>query len=314
MSREIILIDDYCTVTHTSLKFKRDVTKAEWQKVFNTCSHIEGCIQFWIGDLLVYKEQKWGMYDDIAEKTGIPIETIKQYKQVADQIKSGDRSPHLTWTHHLQVAGLPESERKDLLEKAEKGNLSIRELRQEAKKIKHADKTAKPLPEKKYEVIYADPPWAYDTPQSSVEVEDHYPTMGLEELKDYPVGKLAWKDSVLYMWATTARLNWAIPVMEAWGFKYKTSMVWDKVKHNMGFYCSARHEFLLIGGRGVSKPENQKLANSIDSVQVIEKAAKHSEKPIEFYEIIEKLYSNKKKAELFQRKPRERWDGYGNEL
>ena len=50
---ELITVDNYCKITQTSLSFKRDVTKAEWQKVFDACNHIEGCIQFWIGDLLI---------------------------------------------------------------------------------------------------------------------------------------------------------------------------------------------------------------------------------------------------------------------
>ena len=177
-----------------------------------------------------------------------------------------------------------------------------------------------PLPDGKYEVILADPPWAYDTPQSTVEVCDHYPTLTLDELCNFRdengqrINNLAHVNCVLYLWATMGRLNWAFPVLEAWGFKYKTHMVWDKVKHNMGHYCSARHELLLIAGKGDCDPDDKVIANSIDSVQVIPKTKIHSRKPEAFHEIIEKLYPDKKKIELFARNKRRGWDVWGNEI
>jgi N6-adenosine-specific RNA methylase IME4 len=175
-----------------------------------------------------------------------------------------------------------------------------------------------PLPDKKYGVIYADPPWEYDTPESSRAIDDHYPVLNKQELcwMGDKVQEITEDDCVLYMWATTARLNWAFSVIESWGFKYKTSMVWDKIKHNLGHYCSARHEILLIGGKGKSKPFDSKLANSIDSVQQIEKDSQHSKKPILFYQIIEELYPGKKKIELFignPNDPRPGWDYWPQE-
>ena len=100
--------------------------------------------------------------------------------------------------------------------------------------------------------------------------------------------------------------------MKAWGFDYKTSFVWDKVKHNMGHYNSVRHEFLLIGGRGKSAPDVQKL---YDSVQVIERTDNHSEKPLQFLEIIDELYVHGERIELFARKAQKtNWSYWGDEL
>ncbi|HSH52407.1 MAG TPA: MT-A70 family methyltransferase, partial [Bacteroidales bacterium] len=91
---------------------------------------------------------------------------------------------------------------------------------------------------------------------------------------------------------------------------YKTSFVWDKVKHNMGHYNSVRHEFLLVCTKGSCTPDVKKLFNS---VQRIEKT-KHSAKPEKFYEIIETLYTQGEKLELFARNNRKGWKSYGNEI
>jgi len=172
-----------------------------------------------------------------------------------------------------------------------------------------------PLPKNKYEVIYADPPWLYDTPQSTKEVQAHYPVLTLQQLcwMGEEVQDRTAPNCVLYMWATTGRLDWAFPVMRAWGFKYLTSMIWDKVKHNLGWYCAANHELLLIGGKGSSRPQDSKLANNIDSVQTIPKTTRHSEKPEKFREIIESLYSSSKKLLMFWPEDKLRppnWDIY----
>jgi N6-adenosine-specific RNA methylase IME4 len=99
-------------------------------------------------------------------------------------------------------------------------------------------------------------------------------------------------------------------IIEAWGFEYKASFIWDKVRHVMGHYNSVRHEFLLICTRGSCKPDVPKL---LDSVQSIERSGKHSEKPHEFYNIIETLYDHGRKLELFSRTPRAGWESEGNE-
>lgn len=173
------------------------------------------------------------------------------------------------------------------------------------------------LPKGKYQVIYADPPWDYPLAKSRKRVDEHYPTMKLEELTimGERIKNISADNCVLFLWATSGRLDWAFPVIKAWGFEYKSSMVWDKIKYNMGYYSSIRHEFLLIAGRGKSTPTtNAKTINSIDSVQSIEKSTRHSEKPQEFRKIIETLYPNTKKIELFAREKTESWDSWGLEV
>lgn len=170
------------------------------------------------------------------------------------------------------------------------------------------------LPEGKYQVIYADPPWEYGQEQHSKEkqktvLETHYPTMPTEDICALPINELAADNSVLFLWTTSPKLFEAKQVIDAWGFEYKSSMIWDKVKHNVGYYVSVRHEFLLICTKGSCLPDNPKL---YDSVQTIERT-EHSKKPTEFYEIIEDIYHGKK-IELFSRKLRKNWSSWGNEL
>ncbi len=170
------------------------------------------------------------------------------------------------------------------------------------------------LPDTTYRIIYCDPPWKYDdtgvtTSPSYGGTKWHYPSMTAEELCALPVGAMADADSVLFMWATSPKLPEALRLIEAWGFDYKTSFVWDKVKHNFGYYNSVRHEFLLIAGRGRATPDTKTL---YDSVQTIERT-EHSVKPEEFRAIIDDLYPVGRRIELFARREVDGWERWGNE-
>ena len=135
--------------------------------------------------------------------------------------------------------------------------------------------------------------------------------MSIEELCALPVADVRADDCVLFMWTTSPKLEQAFQVIKAWGFKYKTSFVWDKVKHNFGYYNSVRHEFLLIAGHGSSTPDVKELHDSVIS---IERSGKHSEKPEYFRELIDKLYTTGNKVELFARNKVEGWDTWGAEV
>ncbi len=197
----------------------------------------------------------------------------------------------------------------DLIEKVKTGELSIVQAKRELVKRQVHEP---PKLEGKYRVIYADPPWKYGNtmPDYFKEQADHYPLMTIEEICALPVKELAEENAVLFLWATSPILEDAFRVINAWGFKYKASFVWDKVKHNMGHYNSVRHEFLLVATRGSCLPDAPKL---FDSVISIEKTT-HSEKPEIFRQIIDTLYTHGKRIELFARKHVKGWDVYGNQL
>lgn len=167
----------------------------------------------------------------------------------------------------------------------------------------------------KYRVFYADPPWKYN--DSGLDdyghAERHYPPMTITELCDMgdDIKQASEGDAVLFMWVTSPFLESGFKVINAWGFKHKTSFVWDKIKHNYGHYNSVRHEFLLICTKGSCMPD---VATLYDSVQSIERSNKHSEKPEEFREIIDTIYPHGERMELFARKKAGEWNVWGNEI
>lgn len=174
-----------------------------------------------------------------------------------------------------------------------------------------AHKVEAPVMMGKYRVIYADPPWKYSDKlvDGYGPAEFHYPTMSIEELCLLPVKDLAEDNAVLFLWVTSPLLEDAFRVIHAWGFDYKTSFVWDKVKHNMGHYNSVRHEFLLVCVRGSCTPDNMHLYDSVQSIERTE----HSTKPEEFRNIIDDLYQAGNKIELFARRTVDGWETWGNE-
>ena len=174
------------------------------------------------------------------------------------------------------------------------------------------------MPPGKYRVWYADPPWQYGNAGVIGETDNyghaarHYPTMSIDELcaMGTDIKANCEDDAVLFLWVTSPLLEECFPVIKAWGFKYKTSFVWDKVGHNFGHYNSVRHELLLVCTRGSCTPDDKTL---YDSVVSIEKSRKHSEKPEEFRRIIDSLYTWGSRIELFARTDAEGWAAWGNE-
>ena len=173
------------------------------------------------------------------------------------------------------------------------------------------------IPKGKHRVIYADPPWWYATPQHSkteqaTVLKSHYPSMKIDEICALPVKQMAADNAVLFLWTTSPLLFEAGKVIDAWGFTYKASIIWDKVKHNVGHYVSVRHEFLLICTRGSCPKDSDKLA---DSVVVMERT-EHSAKPDIFRNMIDEMYVPVKgdRVELFARADLPKhWKAWGNQ-
>ncbi|MBA7512965.1 hypothetical protein ES705_04974 [subsurface metagenome] len=162
------------------------------------------------------------------------------------------------------------------------------------------------LPGGKYNLLYADPPWKYgDTlVEGYGSVERHYTPMTIQELCDLDIKNIVADNAVLFLWVTSPLLEECFSVIKAWGFKYKASFIWDKVKHNWGHYNSVRHEFLLICIKGTFLPQSKELHDSVIS---IERSKEHSGKPEYFRnEVIEKMYPRGKWIELFARYDKEK--------
>ncbi len=160
-----------------------------------------------------------------------------------------------------------------------------------------------------YGVIYADPPWRYDNGTPGREIERHYPTMSDEEICALQIP--AAKNAILYLWATAPRLESGLLVMQAWGFRYKTQAVWDKVKVGMGFWFRGQHEILMVGTRGDVSPPPQALR--ISSV-IRNPRGQHSSKPDYVRDKIAEWYPDAKRLEMFSRLKRPGWDVFGNQV
>lgn len=199
----------------------------------------------------------------------------------------------------------------DVFERLKSGKKTLTAARREVQREK-ATKAAPPLPTDKFRVLYADPPWKYgdQLTEDYGPTRFHYPALTITQLCALPIADLATDTAVLFMWVTSPILPECFAVIRAWGFEYKASFVWDKIKHNMGHYNSVRHEFLLVCTRGSCLPDTRTL---IDSVQTIERT-EHSAKPEAFRQIIDQLYTHGKKLELFARGDTVRgWDRWGND-
>lgn len=273
----------------------------------NLKTHQKIAEEYKISEQTVIRAEKFAdAVDVIAENVG---------SDVRDEILS--RELDVT-AKDVQILAKQEPEiQKEVVEKVRSGK-SMKKAIQESK---NELVETPPLPEGKYNVIYADPPWEYNnTIRSWGPASLHYPTLPLEKICDYRdknnsiIEKFA-DDAVLFLWVTNPFLQDAFKVVESWGFNYKTAMVW--VKRNLqrpgsGFYVRGHHELLFICTKGSFVPDQtgkEPIGSVIDA-----DIGEHSAKPEIVYEIIEKMYPDGKYLELFLRgKPRERWTGHGYE-
>ncbi len=174
---------------------------------------------------------------------------------------------------------------------------------------------------KKYKTIYADPPWQFQNRTGKVAPEHkrltRYSTMTLDDIKALPVNDAADEKSHLYLWVPNALLPDGLAVMEAWGFEYKSNLVWEKVRKDggpdgrgVGFYFRNVTELLLFGIKG---DKNRTLDPGRSQVNLIRSMKReHSRKPDEFVDLIERC-SPGPYLEMFARGDRAGWDMWGNQ-
>jgi N6-adenosine-specific RNA methylase IME4 len=161
-----------------------------------------------------------------------------------------------------------------------------------------------------YSTIYADPPWPYTNTSARGGAENHYRTMTLKEIRNEPVQALAAEQAHLHLWTTNAFLREAFDVLRAWGFRYKSCLIWIKPQLDMGNYWRVSHEFLLLGVRG-SLPFRDRTCKS----WLMARRTLHSRKPFPFRELIERV-SPGPYLELYGREeqPNTDWTVYGNQV
>jgi N6-adenosine-specific RNA methylase IME4 len=161
-----------------------------------------------------------------------------------------------------------------------------------------------------YDLILADPPWRYDFSRTrNRKIENQYPTMELSEIA--ALNPPAADDCVLYLWGTAPKLIEALHIMDGWGFTYVTNAVWDKEIIGMGYYFRGQHEHLLVGKRG--SPRVPAPGSRVSSV-IRSRRTRHSSKPAIVHEILEAMYPDARRLEMFARSARPGWHVWGNEV
>jgi N6-adenosine-specific RNA methylase IME4 len=274
-----------------------------------------------LGDLALIAEASGAedALNDVVEQVVRDAQWIRKCKYVAHDIAPEMRTHDLWWTFYNAVRTFPEEVRKRFLDLAESEHWSLDEFKKHLREVRHNVRTElQKFPAGKFGFVYADPPWEYEggTTDPSRQISNQYRTMELDEIRDLRdadgrgVADLCAPDCILYLWATSPKLEEALSVMAAWGFNYRSSMVWEKDLAGMGFWSRVRHELLLIGVKGdVIPPHESKRPDSI----IVAPRGEHSVKPPAVYDLIEELFPKLPKIELFSRSEREGWVMWGDQ-
>ena len=237
------------------------------------------------------KQNPFNTRNIIADMAGVSHDTVSRVEKILD-------------------IGTPET-----LESIKRGDISIHKAYQDARSQERKAETldakqpSLKIFDSNFSLIYADPPWESKvlTGEDEEDINDSY-SMKFGDLKKLaiPVSD----DAILLLWSSSSVLDKALQLMNAWGFKYRTNMIWDKQQIGFGQYVRGQHEMLLIGIRGnFSPPAEDTRVGSVYS----EESSSQKTKPKWFYEQIERMFPNETYLELFaSNKYSDRWTVFGN--
>ena len=187
------------------------------------------------------------------------------------------------------------------------------------------------FPTKKYQIIYADPPWTFRTysekGKEKKSPELHYDCMSLKDIYDLPVKDIADENCILFLWVTNPLLQEGLETIRKWGFVYKTvGFSWykknkkaDSFFYGLGYWTRANAELCLLATKGNPSRESRGVHQVIndelwDTEQIVSRIREHSRKPNEVKNKIIELCGNLPRIELFSREQSEGWDSWGNEI
>lgn len=179
----------------------------------------------------------------------------------------------------------------------------------------------RPFPDKKYKIIYADPPWSYKVWSNKGKgrsAEHHYPTMSKKDIQNLPIQSITDDDAVLFLWVTAPCLLEGIELIDKWDFEYKTiGFTWvkrNKISNSwfwgMGYYTRANVELCLLATKGDTLTRISRGVHQIVDDRIME----HSKKPNEVRRRIVDLFGDLSRIELFARERVIGWDAWGNEV
>lgn len=340
MGNELQLQTQVYRTTLIGTEVLKPSSPEEWRNYGVMLGMVDEARQWAVGDWLVDGKSHYGdgLYKEASQILGFEEPVLRRFKMMAERFELLSRDNKVSYKHYETVASIKKTKEKD-------GKLSVSSeydiekqqeiLAEAAKTIKRADNKQRQLTVKElrelvqrhkqqqeasivlanspemYDVIYADPPWRYDFPVSgSRKIEHHqYPTMEYENICDLNVPSS--DDAVCLLWAPNSFLHKGLGVLKAWGFDYRTTMVWVKPSIGMGQWVRARHELLLIGTKGDIKTPAD--ADKPDSVLEFDRR-EHSQKPDEVYDIINSMFPELRKLELFARNEQEGWAAWGDQV
>ncbi|HEX7071897.1 MAG TPA: MT-A70 family methyltransferase [Rhodothermales bacterium] len=253
---------------------------------------------------------------DTAARTKVNPRTVQQDVQIAHAFKPQElevlREADVPKRDALKLARQPEDLREKAVAKIAAGEAryasdAIREVLRD----EDAGKVAKVQPlTGKFSVIVIDPPWDYrDVGDEDVAGRSApaYSRMSIEDIAALPVERLANEDAHLYLWTTNRMLPLSFGLLEKWGFRYITMLTWCKTQLGLGSYFRNTTEHVLFGVRG-----KLPVLNAQTPTHFVAPRGRHSEKPDAFFELVEKV-SPGARLEMFQRRPRPGWTGWGSE-
>lgn len=262
---------------------------------------------------------------DAAKTLNVSERSVRTAKTVlahgAPELQRAVEAGEVSVSAAADLASLPADAQTEIVARGEAEILkAAKEINAEKRERRRAERFANiaeiaranaPLPaNQKYPVIYADPPWRFDSGFGDRSIENHYPTMSVDDIRALPVRDLATPDAVLFMWVTVPHLENAFAVMRDWGFAYVSSAMWDKEDPITGYWFFNQHEILLVGTRGnFPAPDPVIKARSVYR----EKRRLHSAKPDYYYGLIERMTPGLPRIELFSRGAHPGWDAWGNQ-
>lgn len=278
-------------------------TLVQWQEAMSFACAVSDAVPYWVGDLMNYADDRADWQEKLDQAKAITSKTHESLLNdayLARHVVGDARDLAPTPSHARQVTTLEPKAQKRLLGKARDEGWTVRELHAKVRNETRpriidtqADLSGM------FRVVYADPPWS---------------TMPVKDLCKLPVAAHALPNAVLFMWAPASRLllnPGPREVLDAWGFTYKTAVVWDAVRGNFGEYVRLIHTNLLIATRGVGLPdEPTDLADSVQRSRLDETA--NGAKPELFREIIEKHWTGPR-LEIFARKQAIGWTCVGSD-
>jgi N6-adenosine-specific RNA methylase IME4 len=271
--------------------------------------------------------QKGQWRDKAAEEFGVSGRTVQSastvVKQGAPELVQAVQQGKVSVSAAADVATLPKQEQAEIVARGEREILqAAKEIRSKKAEYRRNERIEKIVEiakgnsdiadvGKRFPIILCDPPWRYDYTETEARaIENQYPTMSHDELCGLPIDEVAHEDCVMFMWATSPKLQESMDLLKAWGFNYRTCAVWDKEVIGMGYYFRQQHEILLIATKG--NLPTPAPANRPSSV-IRAKRGAHSAKPVEAYELIESMYPEFDRLEMFCRSPRNGWSVWGNQ-